>query len=97
MLVSVKGKYQNGVVQPDEPIVDREGQAVIITFVEEKAETIDSNGSSGDAADSSGVSDDMKAGWDRLMANIERNTIDTGIEDLAYQHDHYIHGKPKQD
>ena len=39
---------------------------------------------------------DIKAGWDQLMQLIEENTMDTGIEDLAHQHDHYLHNKPKQ-
>ncbi len=101
MLVSIKGKYQNGVVRPDEPIADREGQKVIITFVEEETEAISSDSSNEEEKTEPIRSDDLEAareaGWDQLMALIERNTIDTGIEDLAYQHDHYIHGQPKQD
>ena len=34
--------------------------------------------------------------WDLLMTFIEESAIATGIEDLAYQHDHYIHGTPKR-
>jgi hypothetical protein len=26
---------------------------------------------------------------------IEECTVDTGIPDLAHQHDHYLYGKPK--
>jgi hypothetical protein len=34
--------------------------------------------------------------WASLMTFIEESAVDTGIEDLAYQHDHYIHGTPKR-
>jgi predicted DNA-binding antitoxin AbrB/MazE fold protein len=87
MMVSIKGTFQNGVVQPSEPITDREGQTVIITFVEEGFDTV--------AADS--LNTDQAAGWDRLMQSIDRNKMDVGIEDMAHQHDHYLYGKPKQD
>jgi hypothetical protein len=35
--------------------------------------------------------------WDELEQLIERSAVDTGIEDLAHQHDHYIHGTPKRE
>lgn len=34
-MLSVKGKFQNGIVRPDEPIAGREGQSVIVTFLED--------------------------------------------------------------
>jgi len=34
--------------------------------------------------------------WSDLLTFIEEAAIDTGIEDLASQHDHYIHGTPKR-
>jgi predicted DNA-binding antitoxin AbrB/MazE fold protein len=82
MMISIKGKFQNGVAQPSEPIDDREGQTVIITFVEDGVAETGANDSSG---------------WDQLMQIIDRNTMDMGVEDLAHQHDHYLYGKPKQD
>lgn len=81
MMLSIKGTFQNGVAQPSEPIAGREGQTVIITFLEEAPVT--------------SASDD--SGWEQLMQIIDQNTVDTGIEDLAHQYDHYLHGKPKQD
>lgn len=38
-----------------------------------------------------------KGFWDELDEVIEECKISTGIEDLSYQHDHYIHGTPKRD
>jgi hypothetical protein len=35
-------------------------------------------------------------GWESLTQLIEECQMDTGIEDLAHEHDHYIHGKPKR-
>ncbi|MDJ0582822.1 hypothetical protein [Crocosphaera sp.] len=35
--------------------------------------------------------------WDELDEVIEDCKINTGIKDLSYQHDHYIHGTPKRD
>jgi hypothetical protein len=32
--------------------------------------------------------------WDLIIQECQ---IDTGITDLAYQHDHYIHGTPKRE
>ncbi len=40
---------------------------------------------------------EIDAGWDSLTALIERCQIETGITDLAHQHDHYIHGTPKRE
>lgn len=34
--------------------------------------------------------------WDELMRCIEENQMDTGTEDLAHEHDHYLHGTPKK-
>lgn len=33
--------------------------------------------------------------WDALLSNIEEKTVNTGIGDLADQHDHYLYGTPK--
>lgn len=82
MMISVKGTFQNGVAQPIEAVSGREGQTVIITFLEDAAAVPASNDDSG---------------WDQLMQIIEQNIVDAGIEDLAHQHDHYLYGKPKQD
>jgi hypothetical protein len=82
MMISVKGTFQNGVAQSIEAISGREGQTVIITFLEDAATVPASN-------------DDSR--WDQIMQIIEQNIVDTGIEDLSYQHDHYLYGKPKQD
>jgi len=40
---------------------------------------------------------EIDAGWDSLTALIDRCQMDTGITDLAHQHDHYLHGTPKRE
>jgi hypothetical protein len=79
---SVKGKFQNGVATPAEPIEDHEGEPVIITFLEEDDTTLS-------PADDSG--------WKALAQLVENCAVETGISDLAGQHDHYLYGKPKQE
>lgn len=48
-------------------------------------------------AASAPTQDDVPTNWDALDRIIDANQIETGILDLAHQHDHYIHGKPKRD
>jgi predicted transcriptional regulator len=40
--------------------------------------------------------DQIEAGWAALMELVEKSQMDTGITDLAHQHDHYLHGTPKR-
>jgi hypothetical protein len=35
--------------------------------------------------------------WDELIRLLEDCSVDTGIEDLAHQHNHYLYGTPKKD
>jgi hypothetical protein len=40
---------------------------------------------------------DKKDDWDELIQLIEDCAMNTGIKDLAHQHDHYLYGTPKKD
>ena len=80
-MLSVKGTFQNGVAHPGEPIAGRHGQAVIITFLEEDNLPPQPTTNT--------------AGWDALQQLVEDCMVETGISDLAHQHDHYLYGKPK--
>jgi hypothetical protein len=80
-MLSVKGTFQNGVAQPAATVEGREGEPVIITFIEEQQAHVRSD----DAA------------WEELLQLLERCAVDTGISDLAEQHDHYLYGTPKKD
>lgn len=79
-MISVKGKFKNGVALPLEPVREtHEGQSVIITFLDEDAKEV--------------VTKTSPKSLEQLIADC---AVDTGIEDLATQHDHYLYGKPKK-
>jgi hypothetical protein len=80
-MLTIKGTLRNGVIYPNEPIEGREGQIVVILLEEEAIAPQPS----------------FDPSWDALMEFIEQSAVDTGIEDLAHQHDHYIHGTPKRE
>lgn len=82
---SVEGTFKNGIAYPNELIKEQDGESVIITFM-------DSNLNHSPSDDLLWNSDDL----DQFDQLIENCLIDTDIEDLAYQHDHYIHGTPKR-
>lgn len=76
-MLSVKGTFQDGVAQPAEPIEGRNGQKVIITFLDDNTTGLPVDGSP----------------WEALSQLIEICAVETGISDLAQQHDHYLYGK----
>jgi hypothetical protein len=82
-MISVKGTIKNGVALPLEPVKKTdEGRSVMITFLDEEAEEVKRpNGTNGKVS---------------LKSLIDEFQIDTGIEDLASQHDHYLYGTPKK-
>lgn len=82
-MLSVKGTFQNGVAHPAEPLPGHNGQAVIITFLEEEHLPTQPTTNT--------------AGWDGLQQLVEDCMVETGMNDLAHQHDHYLYGKPKQE
>ena len=82
-MLSVKGTFQNGVVHPNEPIEGHEGQSVIIVFVEENRTPEPATPEDSD--------------WDKLRQLIKNCVVDTDIDDLAHQHDHYLYGMPKRE
>lgn len=80
-MLSIKGIFRNGVAQPLDTVAERDGEPVIITFLG-TAQTATTSASGGDA-------------WNQLSSLIASCAADTGVADLAHQHDHYLHGKPK--
>jgi len=81
-MLSVKGIFQNGVARPSEPVEERNGQPVIITFLDEES-----------TRKAPAVDDEA---WDTLTQLVEDCAVETGVADLAHQHDHYLYGKPKK-
>ncbi|MEO0430993.1 MAG: hypothetical protein AAF151_04780 [Cyanobacteria bacterium J06656_5] len=77
--LSVKGTYRNGSVELAETIDKPDGQAVIVTFLDQVPAVLFSESNT----------------WAELDDILNECQISTGINDLAHQHDHYIHGVPK--
>ena len=75
-MYAVKGTFQNGVAHPAEPITGRNGQVVLITFLEEDHLSTQPTKNA--------------TGWDALHQLIEDCVVETGMNDLAHQHDHYL-------
>jgi hypothetical protein len=81
-MLSIKGIFTKGVAQPLAPLQGHEGQAVIITFLDESP-----------AED---VQPEEAMAWSELTQLIKECAVETGIEDLAHQHDHYLYRTPKR-
>ncbi|MEC4817831.1 MAG: hypothetical protein SAK29_31845 [Scytonema sp. PMC 1069.18] len=79
-MLSVEGTFQNGVVQLNQPVTGRNGQRVLIVFLQEEYES--------PIADSA---------WGDFAQLLKECQVNTGIRDLAHQHDHYLHGTPKRE
>ncbi len=75
MLLSVKGMFQNGVAHPTELVKGREGQPVVIIFLEEYPV----NSTTREVRD-----EDVT--WSTLAHLVEECTVETGVVDLAHQH-----------
>lgn len=71
--LAIKGTYQNGAIQLSEAVDKREGQRVIVTFLDEELD----------------LEDDAEALWPELDDILNECQISTGISDLVSQHDHY--------
>jgi len=88
-MITVKVKVENGQILALEPVDEAlEGKEFTIT-VNDTA-----NGESMDTDDAEG--ERIRSSWDSLMKFIRENSIDTGITDMAHQHDHYLYGTPKR-
>ena len=79
-MLSVEGTFQDGVVQLKQPVAGRDGQKVLIVFLQEENES--------PTADSA---------WGDFAQLLKESQVNTGIRDLAHQHDHYLHGTPKRE
>ncbi len=84
---SVTGTFKNGVVELNESVSWTDGQQVTITVAGKKS----------DRSTVPPLKPEGKVTLDDLLEFIEEYAIDTGIEDLAHQHDHYLYGTPKTD
>ena len=83
MTTNLKAIYENGVLRLEQPLPVPEGAEVDVTV-----NIIDADNSK-----PTQESDDQS--WDALTRLLNECAIDTGISDLAQQHDHYLYGLTK--
>ncbi len=79
-MLTIKGHYKDGVVYPAEAPEIREEQDVMIIF----------------PSNEKTLAEVRETDYDALTKLIEECQMETGISDLAYQHDHYLYGTPKR-
>jgi hypothetical protein len=83
-MLAVRGVFEKGRARPITSIRGREGQPVIITFLEEPAET--------ERVAQVGSED----AWQAMTQLVESCEVETGIRDLAHRHDDYLHHRPPE-
>ncbi len=84
MTTNLKATYEQGVLRLKEPLSLPDGTQVDVTVVAHEKD----NGEQ-----SQGMND---RSWDPLTQLLADCAIDTGVPDLAQQHDHYLYGIPKR-
>lgn len=82
MTTTVKAIYERGALRLTEPIELEDGTRVDVIVIAPEPDNGDQVGS-----------DSSRGALEDLIAQC---AIDTGIPDLAHQHDHYLYGTPKQ-
>ena len=100
-MISIRGTVAGGQIRPERPIDDFDGGEVIITFLEQpRAPNNEPEVNEAIKAflnDPSLVPDpNYDPDKDPLIQTILDHQIDSGIGDLAHQHDHYLYGTPKR-
>lgn len=83
-MLAVKGVFEKGRARPMQKILGREGQPVIITFLEEPV------------APEAVSQDDTEDAWLALSQLVDSCAVETGIPDLARRHDFYLHHSPAE-
>ncbi len=76
-MLAVRGIFEKGKARPIGNIRGREGQPVIITFLEESVEAKPI------------AQDATEDAWQIMAQLVESCAVETGIRDLAHRHDQY--------
>ncbi len=76
MMQSIKGVFKDGVVHPSEPNFLSRVSPVGYYFLMQSSKTVELS------------EEKNRAGWDKLFSAIENCQMETGISDLADQHDY---------
>lgn len=83
MTTNLKAIYEQGVLRLKEPLSLPDGTQVEVTVTSHDENKEPSQGMDGRS-------------WDTLTQLLADCEIDTGVTDLASQHDHYLYGIPKR-
>ena len=83
MTTNLKAIYENGVLRLEQPLPVPEGAEVDVTV------------SLSDADNGKPTQETDNQSWDALTQLLNECAIDTGVSDLAQQHDHYLYGLTK--
>ena len=84
MTTNLKAIYEKGILRLETTLPLPEGAEVDVTVTTHEADNVEP---------SQGIEDQS---WDALNQLLAECAIDTGVSDLARQHDHYIYGTPKR-
>jgi predicted DNA-binding antitoxin AbrB/MazE fold protein len=84
MTANLKAIYEQGVLRLKEPLSLPDGTQVYVTVIAPEE----------DNGEPSRIMDGRS--WDTLTQLLADCEIDTGVPDLASQHDHYLYGIPKR-
>lgn len=84
MTTNLKAIYENGILRLKERLSLPDGTEVEVTVTSHEEGNGEQARRMGDRS------------WDALTQLITECAIDTGIPDLASQHDHYLYGIPKR-
>jgi predicted DNA-binding antitoxin AbrB/MazE fold protein len=84
MTANLKAIYGQGILRLKEPLSLPDGAQVDVTVVSHEED---------DGERAQGMKD---CSWDAIAQLLAECAIDTGVPDLASQHDHYLFGSPKR-
>ncbi|HUE82223.1 MAG TPA: antitoxin family protein [Pyrinomonadaceae bacterium] len=84
MTTNLKAIYENGVLRLKERLSLPDGAEVEVTVTSQEEGNVEP----------SQIMDNHS--WDNLTQLLTDCEIDTGVPDLASQHDHYLYGIPKR-
>ncbi|MCA9204428.1 MAG: hypothetical protein KDA59_15345 [Planctomycetales bacterium] len=82
-MIRFKAHFDGEKLCPDEPVSLPQGVPLSVSVT-------------GQSANNDVTADAHPDAWSELSDLIQQSRVETGIPDLAAEHDHYVHGKPKR-
>lgn len=81
IMISVKGKIENGKILALEPVDEKFEGLEVQILIVRERPGVDPN----------------SEGLGKLLAYVKENAVDTGVNDMAHEHDHYLYSTSKRD